>query len=58
MERGVLNGGVAMGLLEMVGAVDWFVVGLMNDILFYYPPVLFLLGMIGCVRGLVGANDD
>lgn len=36
----------------------WFVVGVMNDILFYYPPVLFILGMIGRIRGLVGANDD
>jgi hypothetical protein len=60
MEKGVLNGGVAMGLLAMVGAVVWFVVGLMNDFLFYYPPVLFVLGLIGFIKGLVsgGRSDD
>lgn len=57
-ERGVVNGGVIGGLAAMVGAVVWFVVGLMNDILFYYPPILFILGIVAVVKGLVGGNDD
>lgn len=58
MERGVVNGGVLGGLAAMIGAVVWFVVGLMNDILFYYPPILFILGMVAVVKGMVGGNDD
>lgn len=36
----------------MVGAIVWFVVGLRNGLIFYYPPILFLVGMFATVRGL------
>jgi hypothetical protein len=58
VERGVVNGGVIGGLAAMAVAVVWFVVGLKNDLIFYYPPILFLLGMVAVVKGLVGGNDD
>ncbi len=56
MEKGIVNSGVAGGMLAMVVAVVWFVVGMMNDILFYYPPVLFLVGLVGFFRGLLGGG--
>jgi hypothetical protein len=53
IEKGILNSGVAGGLAAMVGAVVWFVIGLMNDWIFYYPPILFVIGLIAFIRGLV-----
>jgi phage FluMu protein Com len=45
-------GGIAM----MVGAVAWFVGGLiwMNRI-FFYPPIMFVIGLVGLIKGLVTA---
>ena len=31
----------------------WFFVGLSNDVIFYYPPVLFVIGLIGFFKGLM-----
>ncbi|MBX9622837.1 MAG: hypothetical protein K2X82_03395 [Gemmataceae bacterium] len=58
LERKVLNGGVAGGVLAMAIAVVWFVAGLFADILFYYPPFLFVFGLIAFVRGLAGGSDE
>ena len=58
MEHGILNAGVLGGLAAMVGAVIWFVVGLFNDIIFFYPPVLFVLGLIAMVKGALNRNED
>lgn len=46
--------GIFGGLGMMLIAVVWFVAGLYGGILFYYPPVLFVLGIIAFVRGLMG----
>lgn len=55
--RGVMasasNGSVITGILMMVGAVVWFVAGLAADIIFFYPPVLFVLGFIALVKGVM-----
>jgi hypothetical protein len=48
--------GAAGGVLMMVGAVVWFVVGLANDTLFFYPPVLFVIGLVAFVKGLSGGR--
>ncbi|MDB5313094.1 MAG: hypothetical protein JWO38_7296 [Gemmataceae bacterium] len=58
LEKRVLNGGVAGGLLAMVIAVVWFVVGLMADRIFFYPPILFVVGLIAMIKGAVGGNDE
>lgn len=47
------SGGVITGILMMVGAVVWFVGGLAAGIIFYYPPVLFVLGFIALVKGIM-----
>ena len=41
----------------MLGAVVWFVAGLfVLDRIFIYPPVMFVLGLIGFVKGLVNGS--
>jgi hypothetical protein len=56
-EKSILNAGVLGGLLAMIGAVAWFVLGFMLGWVFYYPPILFILGLISFVKGLFGNND-
>ena len=38
----------------MAGAVVWFVLGLMFDWVFFYPPILFIVGLIAFIKGLTG----
>lgn len=50
---GELFGSSALyGVAMMIGAVVWFVVGLFFDRIFFYPPVMFVLGLVAMVRGL------
>ena len=49
-------GAMGTGILMMVGAAVWFVVGLMNGTIFFYPPVLFVLGIISFFKGLFGSD--
>ncbi len=44
------------GLLMMLLAVIWFVFGLAVGIIYFYPPILFGLGVISLVKGLSGGN--
>jgi hypothetical protein len=53
---GSLNAGVAGGLLMMVIAVVWFVLGLMADRIFFYPPILLVIGLVAVVKGLFGGD--
>jgi hypothetical protein len=50
---GSINAGVIGGLLMMLIAVVWFVLGLMGGIIFFYPPILFVIGLIAFIGGLV-----
>lgn len=51
---GSINAGVIGGILMMVIAVIWFVVGLAGGIIFFYPPILFVIGIIAVVKGGLG----
>lgn len=51
-----INSGVVGGIAMMVGAVIWFFVGLMFDWVFFYPPILFIIGVIAVVKGLIQGN--
>ena len=42
-----IGGGIAM----MVGAVVWFCDGLAFDRIFFYPPILFVFGIVAVVKG-------
>ena len=51
IEKGVL-GGVSM----MAIAVIWFVVGYSCGYIFYYPPILFIIGLYALIKGLSTGN--
>ncbi len=51
LEGRIFNGGFWGGLLAMVVAVLWFVIGLMDDIIFFYPPILFVIGLGAMFKG-------
>lgn len=55
-EAGVLSGGVIVGGLVMLGAVVWFVVGLAAGFMFFYPPILFVIGLVAFIKGLLGED--
>jgi hypothetical protein len=43
------------GILLMVGAATWFFVGLfVAGYIFFYPPVLFVAGLLAFLRGILG----
>jgi hypothetical protein len=45
-------GGIALMLI----AVVWFVGGLAVNIIFFYPPILFLIGLVAFFKGIFGGN--
>jgi hypothetical protein len=53
LTSGKLWSGVGM----MVGAVVWFVVGLAFNRIFFYPPVLFIFGVISFFTGLIDGDN-
>ncbi len=50
------NGSVITGILMMVGAAVWFFGGLAVGVIFFYPPVLFVLGFIALVKGIMSTD--
>ena len=55
-ERSLVNGGVIGGGLAMVGAVIWFFAGIIYlDMIYFYPPILFVCGLMGVMKGVMGA---
>ena len=53
LEGSLLNAGVLGGMLAMIIAVVWFVVGLAGDVIFFYPPILFVIGLVAFGKGLM-----
>ena len=52
LEQRAFDAGIIGGILLMVVSVIWFVAGLFFDIIFFYPPILFLIGLAAFIRGL------
>ncbi len=55
-----LTGSAAMlaGVGMMIGAVVWFILGLVyQDKIYFYPPVLFVLGIGSFIRGMQEEED-
>lgn len=50
----LLNAGAVAGLVVAVVSAVWFVVGLMNDIFFFFLPFIFVIGLAGFLRGITG----
>ena len=40
----------------MLGVVVWFVVGFVGGVIFFYPPVLFILGIGAVIKGFRGGD--
>ena len=53
---GNINAGIAAGAVMILIAVVWFVLGLWADRIFFYPPILFVIGVLAIVKGLVGGE--
>ncbi|HWG45643.1 MAG TPA: hypothetical protein VN688_22960 [Gemmataceae bacterium] len=54
---GSINAGVAGGVLMILIAVIWFIGGLAAGYIFFYPPILLVLGIIAIVKGLAGGGS-
>ncbi|HQQ98670.1 MAG TPA: hypothetical protein PLX35_15470, partial [Cyclobacteriaceae bacterium] len=55
-EKKAMKLGALGGIIMIVVAVVWFFVGLYNDIIFFYPPILLLIGIYTLVKGLAKGN--
>lgn len=55
-EKKGLKKGMLGGLAMMAIAVVWFVGGWMAGYIFYYPPILFIIGLVGFIRGAIQGN--
>ncbi|AMV30302.1 hypothetical protein VT84_38275 [Gemmata sp. SH-PL17] len=56
LEGRVFNSGFWGGLLAMVVAVIWFFAGLANDTLYFYPPILFVIGLGAIFKGTTSSE--
>ena len=55
-EKKGISKGAAGGLAMMAIAVVWFVVGYAAGVIFFYPPVLFAIGVFALLKGLATGN--
>jgi hypothetical protein len=54
-----INAGIGGGALMMLGAVVWFVLGiLLLDRIFIYPPIMFVIGIIAFFKGIADNFGD
>jgi hypothetical protein len=51
MKKGVLGGAAMLAI-----ALIWFFVGLQAGYIYYYPPVLAIIGIVGIIKGLAEGN--
>ena len=56
LEQRGWDAGMLGGLVMMLIGGVWFFGGLFFGIIFYYAPILFLIGLVGFVRGLFTGN--
>lgn len=49
----IFEGEIIAGIAMMLGAVVWFVGGLAAGFIFFYPPILFLIGLGSLIKGLL-----
>lgn len=53
---GSVNSGVVGGLLMMIVAGVWFGLGYAAGRIFFYPPILFGIGLISLFKGLLNRD--
>lgn len=57
-ERAGIKKGVVGGMIMIGIATVWFIGGLYMGFIFFYPPILFLIGVYALIKGLVTGNVD
>ncbi len=55
-EKQFIQLGVIGGIIMMVFSVIWFVLGLIFGWVFWYPPILFLVGLYAFLKGIITGN--
>ena len=55
-EKKGIRSGVLGGVFMMIVAVVWFFVGLKYGWVFFYPPILFCIGLFAFFKGLLTGN--
>ena len=53
-----ISPGIIGGALMMLLAVVWFIAGLYFGWIFFYPPILFIIGLVRFVLSLFGHEED
>ncbi len=52
-EVSIMNSGIIGGSLAILGAIAWFFGALIYmDTIFFYPPILFVVGLVALIRGI------
>ncbi len=51
LQKGVLGGAAMIAI-----AITWFVLGLAANRIFFYPPILFIIGVVALIKGLIEGN--
>lgn len=44
---------IIAGSLAIIGSLIWFIAGASADIIFFYPPILFILGLATLIQGII-----
>jgi hypothetical protein len=57
-EKAGIKKGVVGGMIMIGIATVWFIGGLYMGFIFFYPPILFLIGVYALIKGLVTGNVD
>jgi hypothetical protein len=55
-EQKGIQKGILGGIIMIAIAVIWFVVGLAAGYIYFYPPVLFIIGVVALVKGVIKGN--
>jgi hypothetical protein len=53
---GSFSSGVVGGLLMIIIAVVWFSLGFAAGRIFFYPPILFFIGLASIFKGISGRS--
>ncbi len=55
-EKAGIKKGLMGGVIMLLIAIVWFVVGLAAGYVFYYPPILAIIGIYAIIKGLAKGN--
>ena len=55
-EKKAIKMGVLGGIIMIAISVVWFVVGWINGFIYFYPPILLVIGVYALIKGLKKGN--